>query len=164
MSFYRDIDSIFVKIFNNYTELSKKPFAYAEDIPLYASEIHAIEYIGKIGSPNLTDVSKELGFTRGAISKMVVKLEKHGLIKRFKYLENQKEVYIHLTELGVKVLQGHLEYHKEMLESTEEKYKNASQLEKKFILEFLEFYAQNLEILKNKKNNLIKEKGDTSIE
>lgn len=151
MNFYTEIESNIVRILNSYSELTKKPFVYAEDIPLYASEVHAIEYIGKKESPKMTEVSKELGFTRGAISKMLVKLEKLGLIKRFKYLENQKEVFVHLTDSGKKVLEGHLEYHKEMIENIEEKYKNISDVEKNAIIEFLEFYAYNLEVLKNKK-------------
>ncbi len=151
MKFYTEIESNFVRIFNSYSELSKKPFVYAENISLYASEVHAIEYIGKTGSSNVSEVSRELGLTKGAISKMLVKLEKNGLIKRFKYLENQKEVYVHLTDSGMNVLQGHLDYHKEMIDNIEQKYKNISDAEKNTIIEFLECYAYNLENLKNKK-------------
>ena len=42
------------------------------------SEIHTIDAIGKIESPNVTGISEYMHMTRGAISKIAKKLQQDG--------------------------------------------------------------------------------------
>ena len=77
-NFTDEAEALIVKMFNSYNELSKKTYKYYGDIELYPSEVHTIEYIGVNGSTKLTDISKQLLLTKGAVSKIVVKLVKKG--------------------------------------------------------------------------------------
>jgi DNA-binding MarR family transcriptional regulator len=151
VNFSIEVEAYMVKLFNCYIELNKKTYEYCQGIPLYPSEVHAIEYIATSSTTNMTDISRALGLTKGAVSKMVVKLEKIGLLKRYKYLYNQKEVYLHLTELGVKVCEGHSTYHATMYKTLENYYKDRSEHDQETILEFLKLYFLQMQELKKVK-------------
>lgn len=151
-NFTDEAEALIVKMFNSYNELSKKTYDYYGGIELYPSEVHTIEYIGINGATKLTDVSKELLLTKGAVSKIIVKLEKKGLIKRFRYLDNQKEVYLHLSELGNMIFQGHKDYHSKMLKNINATYEGTSLQEREAILRFLNCYLEQLQLLKEDKN------------
>ena len=114
---------------------------------LYPSEIHAIECIAATRALNLTELSNQLGLTKGAVSKSVGKLEKIGLLRRYKYVSNQKEVYFHLTELGVQAYEGHKRYH-EAMDRVMEQYGEAVSKEKgEEILHFLQLYLEQMQTL-----------------
>ncbi len=50
------------------------------------SEIHCIDFIGKIENPNVTKISESMNMTRGAISKICKKLLNNNLIYKYKNL------------------------------------------------------------------------------
>ncbi|MGI6623678.1 MAG: MarR family transcriptional regulator [Acetivibrionales bacterium] len=147
-SFTIKVERYMEQMFNRYLELSKSSYEYCEGIPLYPSEIHAVEYIAYNSETNLSDLANAMSLTKGAISKMVVKLEKMGLIKRFKYLENQKDVYLHLTKLGMEANEGHKKYHKNMYEALDRYFESVSEEHKQVILDYLNKYLTELNKLR----------------
>ena len=57
------------------------------------SEIHCIDWIGKLDNPNVTKLSSRLSMTRSAISKIIKKLVAKGAITSYKCKDNKKEIY-----------------------------------------------------------------------
>ena len=55
------------------------------------SEIHTIDAIGKIESPNVTGISEYMHMTRGAISKIAKKLQQDGMIDTYRLPDNQQK-------------------------------------------------------------------------
>ena len=80
---------------------------------LTLSEVHVIDCIGKNKFSNTTFISKELSITKGAISKITIKLLDKKLIKADKLESNKKEIYYALTKLGKKIFSIHEKVHKE---------------------------------------------------
>ena len=104
----------FEKVMNKYNASEKKPRYYGTKDLLYRSEIHTIDAIGKNNKINVTQLAQYLGITKGAVSQMVDKLIKKGMVDKKTVYENEVEVSLELTEKGILVNNGHEEYHKEL--------------------------------------------------
>jgi len=144
---YEKTEAYMVRLFNCYTDLQKKKYPYAPDIELYPSEIHMIEHVAEMGTTNMTELARHLGLTKGAISKSIVKLERLGLVRRYKYISNQKEVYLHLTEKGVLAYNGHKRYHAAMAKSLEQYCDSVSDEKGQELLRFLDLYLSEMQKL-----------------
>jgi DNA-binding MarR family transcriptional regulator len=83
---------------------------------LTLSELHTLDNIGIHGMLNGISLATQMEMTKGAISKITVKLISKGLIERYSFPNNRKEIYFRLTRLGHKVFNVHRELH-ENLES-----------------------------------------------
>lgn len=145
---YSEAEHYMVQLFNRYVELSKKCYEYCEGISLYPNEIHTVEYIAQSSTTNMTDIANQLGLTKGAVSKMIAKLENMGLLVRYKYQPNQKEIYIHLTQLGVEAYEGHKEYHQDMWKRLSGYFAALDQEHQGVIVDFLDNYLAGMRKLR----------------
>lgn len=150
MSFNDQIETYMVCILNTYSDLQRQQYEYCAGVPLYPTEIHAIECIAAGGPINVTELANMLGMSKGGVSKCAVKLENRGLIKRYKYMENNKEVYLHLTELGLKAYQGHQQYHQKMDETMEAYGAMLNPEQREAVLCFLKTYLAEMQDLQQK--------------
>ncbi len=103
--------SAVLRAFSRYKVMDSKPRDYGTGYLLYSSEIHAIDMIGRSPDCNITGLSEKLGVTKGAVSQTVNKLAKKGLVEKYRDAGNDKEVYVRLTEKGVKAQQGFEDFH-----------------------------------------------------
>lgn len=78
---------------------------------LLLSEIHVIDCIGKNRLSNTTFISGQLNMTKGAISKITVKLLDKGLIEVNRLENNKKERYYTLTASGKEIFNIHEKLH-----------------------------------------------------
>lgn len=143
-SLYADAEHYMVQLFNRYMELSKKSYEYCEGIALYPNEIHTVEYIAVSSTTNLTEIANQMGLTRGAVSKMIGKLENLGLLVRYKYHPKQKEIYVHLTKVGVQAYEGHKKYHATMWERLSRYFESLEEGQRQVILAFLRQYLEGM--------------------
>lgn len=151
--FYEKTEQRFISIFNIYAELLRKQYEYCPGVLLYPSEIHAIRCIASAGTINMTELSNLTGMTRGGVSKCIVKLEKMELVCRYKYIKNQKEIYLHLTEKGLEALQGHELYHVDMEKRVESFGRTLTDEQAERILNFLDVYLEEMESSRLKTSN-----------
>lgn len=101
------------------------------------SEIHCLDFIGKIQDPNVTKISQSMNMTRGAISKLCKKLLKNNLINKYKKPENDKEIYFKLTELGEELYRYHEIKHKQWEERNNKFFKNITKENQEIVASFL---------------------------
>lgn len=159
--FNEEVERRFVRIFNAYTEMQRRRHEYYPGICLYPSEIHAIECVALTNPINITELSRMLGMTKGGASKCVVKLEKMGLVRRYQYVKNQKEIYLHLTELGVHAFHGHQKYHQGMDQAMETYGEALTKEQGDEILSFLDTYLLQMQgLLTQPGGTLVKQKGE----
>ena len=145
--FHAEAEAIIIRLLNCYTNLLRSKHEYCPGVELYPSEVHAIECIATNSTVNLTELSRQLGVTRGAVSKSVAKMEKMGLMRRYKYVSNQKEVYLHLTELGVQAYEGHKRYHESMDRAMKAYGDQLAEDAQQEILRFLQAYLEQMQQL-----------------
>ncbi|NMA18191.1 MAG: MarR family transcriptional regulator [Clostridiaceae bacterium] len=144
---FADVECVMVRLFNRYMELSKRKHEYCEGIALYPSEIHTLEYIALSNPANLTEIAVQMVLSKGAVSKMVNKLERLGLVERYKFHEKQKDIYLHLTESGVRAYEGHKQYHATMWNTLSAYLDQLDDGKRYAILEFLHEYLQCMHTL-----------------
>ena len=103
-----DIIDILLKYHNEVTKMSRKPNDYGTGYLVYQSEIHMIDFIGRHPDLNISELSAEIGMTKSAVSQIITKLYNKKFIVKLRY---KKEVTVRLTDIGLKLFEGHREYH-----------------------------------------------------
>ena len=109
-----EIMESFVRVVNKFNRFEKVPMDFGVDEKLFPSEIHTIEAIGNHQGANVTELSDLLGITKGAVSQMILKLSHKLLVKKVKNPNNEKEIYLELTEKGQQAFKGHEKFHRDM--------------------------------------------------
>ena len=111
----KEIMELFIRVVNKYNSIEKIPIKYANISNLYHSERHMLDMIGDNPGMNITGLAKNVGVTKGAISQVVKKLENKGVVRRYKDIKNDKEVFIELTKQGRDIYQIHKEINEESI-------------------------------------------------
>ena len=104
----------FARVVKLWQQLESRPRRFGIEEDLYSSEIHLIEAIGNKGELGVTDLSRVLGVTKGAVSQTLKKLDKKGLITKYADPENHSRVLIGLTVKGKAAYYGHEYWHEKM--------------------------------------------------
>lgn len=132
------------QIFNRIIEFLEKAERYNELSNrinyggLTISEVHCLDYIGKVQVPNVTGIAKAMRMTRGGITKLTTKLAGKGYIEKYSIQGNMKEVHFRLTDLGRKICLKHGRIHEEARLRETEFLSTFTQGEQKIILNFFE--------------------------
>ena len=74
------ISEVWIRILNKMDVDEKVPKDFGSGDLLHCSEIHTIMAIGKNPGINVTNLSRLLGISRSAISQMMNRLKKKGLV------------------------------------------------------------------------------------
>ena len=83
------------------------PRKYGTDDELYLVEVHTLNLIGDQGKTNTTEIAEMTNRTKSAVSQMVDKLLKKGLVEKYRNPDNHRELIIELTPKGKIVYQYH---------------------------------------------------------
>ena len=132
----------FIRITNTINNLHSENISFNESVALTLGEIHLIECIGKHEDTNVTEISKILGNTRGAVSQMAKKLEKKGLIVKTKKGDNNKEIILQLSKEGNEIFLEHESFHLSLYEDILSTLDSSSE--------------ENIEVVKNILNSIEK--------
>ena len=108
---YNTVSDTLYRIISKFREIEKIPRSFGIEKKLYPSEIHMIQAIGRDPGINVTGLAQHLGVTKGAVPKILRKLESKGLVVRYRDDSNNKEVYFTLTAEGEKAYRGHEAFH-----------------------------------------------------
>lgn len=106
---YENLHHNLHNLVNKHKTLDRLSRNFGFDETLIGCEIHMIETIGNNSMSNITEVASKLGVTKAAASQTIGKLHLSGFIRKLKDEDNRREVYLALTEKGLKAHQGHRE-------------------------------------------------------
>ena len=93
---------------------------FGTGVQLYRSEIHTVRAVGENPGVNVTALAEHMGVTKGAVSQMVNRLVKKGLIRKGRAPDNAREVRLELTDVGWTGFQNHERFHMEMFDTVRE--------------------------------------------
>ncbi len=131
----------FAVVLNKFSALEKSPRDFGTGDPLFPSEIHVIEAIGKHPGINMTDLASVLGISKPAVTQIINKVTKKKLVERFNGRDNLKEVLLRLTRSGETVFEGHREFHARMDIDIIHRFGKLTSREHDFIAELFEDMA-----------------------
>jgi len=105
------ISEVWIRILNKIDADEKCPKDFGSGDLLHCSEIHTIMAIGKNPDINITNLSRNLGISKSAISQMISKLERKNLVEKHRDPDNDKEILIRLSPRGIIAFLGHEQHH-----------------------------------------------------
>ncbi len=98
----------------NHVERTLCDFGVPE--PLYVSEMHTLQAIGRTPDNNVGIIADLTGVTPSAASQVITKLTKRGLVQKVRGARNDKEILLKLTPLGLIAYHNHEKIHAEKCE------------------------------------------------
>ncbi len=111
---------------------------YGTDQLLYEAEIHMIMHIKDNPDLHLAALAEKLGVTRGAVSQVIKKLEKKGMLTKSKSQTNRSMLQISLTAKGETAYKQHRLYHDEFDNAVNSILTSATPAEQEFLIKFLD--------------------------
>lgn len=94
----------------NYHDYIKTARDYGTGEIINMMEVHTLTVIEENPGITVTEVALEWNRTKGAVSQILAKLEKRGLVLRKKDVGNAKNVHLFATEKGKLLSKAHKDY------------------------------------------------------
>lgn len=110
------------------------------------SQMHVIATIEDIEEANVTNISKKLNLTRGAVSKITQKLIIQNLIETYMLPDNKQKIFFKLTSSGQIIYEEHRKLHDSWLNRDSKFLANFSQSELSTISNFMDKYNEYLDL------------------
>ena len=105
------LQGLFLKIINKYRMLEKIPLDHGTGDLLFPAEMHTLEAVGRSPGITVTALAAQQGVTKGAVSQVVGKLLRKGLLEKRRSATDAKTVHLGLTDKGRIADQGHAAFH-----------------------------------------------------
>lgn len=121
-------------------EVDRKTRCYGTNEQLFEAEIHMIKSIKENEGIHVTGLAELLGVTKGAVSQIIMKLQKKGMIVKDTDPRNMSRLVLKLTPKGEIAYINHEKLHQEFDDLVNEVLQGAS--------------ADNIAFLKNFLNSL----------
>ena len=102
--------NIIYKFVMNYSDYIKTARDYGTGETINMVEVHILTVIEENPGITVTNVALEWNRTKGAVSQIIAKLEKRGLVMRKKETGNAKNVHLYVTDKGEHLSKAHKEY------------------------------------------------------
>ena len=100
-----------MRVWNKMNIMESIPCMFGVNEPLFLTEIHTIQAIGKTPDNNVRIIADILGVTPSAASQVITKLTRRGLVRKIRGVRNEKEVSLQLTEQGMVAYNNHEQIH-----------------------------------------------------
>lgn len=126
-----------IHVINKTIFKEKKKIFKFKGVSLYPSEVHLMLVIKNDIDTNATEIAKQLGLTKGAISQTLLRLENKGIILKTKDPYNKNELTLHLTGFGEKAYEFCQSSQASFMEAHENYLAKLDTKDKEVILNFL---------------------------
>lgn len=110
----------FERAFHKYAAYESQPRDFGIGFPLTQNEIHAIVVVCENEGISLGELAKQRGVTKGAMSQLVSRLAKKGLVAKEAAEHSASYVALVPTKLGRKAYENHGLAHKTMGKTIEQ--------------------------------------------
>ncbi len=132
------ISYTFLRVMTKLSEMDRKLRRYGTDQPLYEAEIHMIKSIKENEGIHVTGLADMLDVTKGAVSQIIAKLERKGMIVKELDPGNLSRLSLRLTPKGETAYAGHEALHREFDDLFASALDSADEENKAFLKRFLD--------------------------
>lgn len=133
-------------------EADRKTRYYGTNEPLYEAEIHMITSIKENEGIHVTGLAELLGVTKGAVSQIIMKLQKKGMIVKDTDPHNLSRLVLRLTPKGETAYIQHEKLHAEFDRLVNESLDGASEQDIQFLKHFLDLIETKIDAFENDKS------------
>lgn len=91
-----------IKYANMYASVYKKEELYGTSVPISFEQVQVLEYLleNEELNQNMVMIAERLGITTSTFTRLVGRLEKKGLLKKYYIEGNRKDIIIRITDFG----------------------------------------------------------------
>ena len=136
-----------INVINKTIFKEKKKIFKFKGVSLYPSEVHLMLVIKNDIDTNATEIAKQLGLTKGAVSQTLLRLEKKGILIKAKDPYNKNELTLSFTDFGEKAYALCQSSQVSFIEAHEEYLAKLDSKQKEVILDFLIHMEKTLDDL-----------------
>ena len=138
-----------LRVIGKIFEIDKKTRTYGTDVKLYDAEIHMIKSIKENEGIHVTGLADMLGVTKGAVSQVIMKLEKKGMIIKDADPKNLSRLVLHLSPIGETAYVNHERLHEEFEHLVGSVLDEATEENKAFLKSFLDTLEAKIDAYNN---------------
>ena len=135
----------FLRVVTKLTEIDRMTRCYGTDTSLYHAEIHMIKSIRENEGIHVTGLAELLGVTKGAVSQIIQKLERKGMIVKDADPNNLSRLVLHLTPKGETAYRQHEELHREFDGLFNAALENATEENRTFLRDFMNMLDEKID-------------------
>ena len=139
------ISYTFLRVMSRLSEIDRKTRFYGTDQPLYEAEIHMIKSIRENEGIHVTGLADMLGVTKGAVSQIIQKLERKGMIVKDADSRNLSRLVLRLAPKGETAYSHHEELHHRFDVLFIDALEKASDKKKAFLHDFLKMLEKKID-------------------
>mgnify|MGYP002516782731 FL=1 len=108
---YNDVEAVdILHQVSNFYISTKVPHDYGTGEAYTSVEVHTLKHIADHHGITVTELARDYGKTKGAVSQILKKVESKGLIYREVDSENDNRFHLFLTEKGKELNEAHRKY------------------------------------------------------
>ena len=96
-------DQLCFLMYSNFRKISRIYQDYLEPFQLTYTQYITLIVLFEKDNRTISEIGDRLGLDSGTLTPLIKKLEKRGILKRIRGKDDERRVYIELTELGVKL-------------------------------------------------------------
>jgi len=108
-----ELYQMLMRISNKINIVERTRYDFGVPEPLYVSEMHTLQAIGRTPDNNVGIIAELTGVTPSAASQVITKLTKRGLVQKVRGVRNDKEILLKLTPQGLIAYYNHEKIHAE---------------------------------------------------
>lgn len=132
-----DIIGRLQRVINKILFLKKKSLFQFQGVNFYPSEIHLMLVISGESATNATQMARQLGVTKGAVSQTLNRLEKKGVLTKTKDPYHKNELTLNFTPFGTKAFRYYNQRSADFFRKHDRYLESFTDKEKKVIQRFL---------------------------
>jgi len=137
----------FLRVMWKLFETDRKTRFYGTDKRLFEAEIHMIKYVKENEGIHITGLAGMLGLTKGAVSQIIMKLQKKGMVIKSADPRNSSRLSLNLTSNGEIAYAEHEKLHQKFDRLVNRLLKDASGKDISFLMNFLNLLEHELDEL-----------------
>ncbi len=126
-------------------EIDGKTRRYGTDVPLHEAEIHMLKAIRDHEGIHVTGLAEMLGVTKGAVSQIVMKLQKKGMVAKHADPGNLSRLVLRLTAKGETAYLRHEQLHQEFDNMVNRSLEGATEENRAFLKQFLDSLEKQID-------------------
>lgn len=135
-----------LRLVTKLSEIDKQTSYYGTDKQLFYAEIHIIKTIKENEGIHVTGIAKKLGVTKGAVSQIIMKLQKKDMIIKEIDPNNLSKLVLRLTTKGETAYVHHEKIHQEFDNIVNKVLKDSSEEQKIFLKNFLNTLDKKIDV------------------
>lgn len=135
-----------LRVVSKLSKLDKRTRCYGTDKQLFEAEIHMIKAIKENTGIHVTGLAELLGVTKGAVSQIIMKLEKKDMIIKETDSSNLSRLVLQLSAKGETAYLNHEKMHGEFDDMVNKILEEATEENKIFLKNFLIALEEKIDV------------------